>query len=505
MGQSGSSIVGQICSYRAVSAQTLSRKVADTLRLRLSPVYSRHEHITHRAHDGSSMAGLATPVPIAEQVMEVWRTGADLVPEDATEEELTLVEAFREVLLQKKGRDSSPEDWRSVFYKKATLLRFLRARELKVDAATDMILSAMTWFESEKMALRMPGTFLDIIRQAELEDSPEDRELYRKHRPHGLFGFDKRGAKVQYFRYGGFDDASLEKRFKGLDADRAYFEQSGGEEEQNWNSAWPKGPGHRVWVRQFLLKNMEDVVTLSKEQLKHDKAFMGVIQVWDLRGIQIGRARTNWPFMQYMLAGFRILDNFPEATKTIYLVNAPWFIKLIISILGNFLPPTTRDKLRCFSDQAAWLEAMTKDIDLDQIPDFIGGTSREVWPYGVGVLYGDDAEENEGAIELHISTEENVSKRLRKQETSIFQFRLKENSSDEIDYAVYARGGGKDVEIVPKSRLALNDGWTAPIQISAFDDVDETEVVVVFDNSFSWFAHKDVLYRFTIESPGGKQ
>ena len=40
--------------------------------------------------------------------------------------------------------------------------------------------------------------------------------------------------------------------------------------------------------------------------------------------------------------------------------------------------------------------------------------------------------------------------------------------------------------------------------VAMFLRVDLDKGLFVFDNSFSWFAHKDVLYRFTIVSPDGK-
>ena len=77
---------------------------------------------------------------------------------------------------------------------------------------------------------------------------------------------------------------------------------------------WPRGPGVNAWVRQFFLKAIRNGLHAAKLAQQAGVTHMGVIQVWDLKDSGLTRARANWPFMQYILAGFQALDNFPEST-----------------------------------------------------------------------------------------------------------------------------------------------------------------------------------------------
>jgi hypothetical protein len=435
-------------------------------------------------------AGAGSSVLLADQLKDLWHKGPDLEPEGASEKELGLIPGLRKKMLESYGIERPPDNWRAHFYKRGTLLKFLRARDLNEEKAFEMIRNSIDWFGNKfATGRRMKGDFWDIMRQAEVEDSREDKEHFAT-RPYGPFGFDKRGAPVLYIRYGYLDDVGVSNKMKGLESDV----QTLGELVDS-GKGWPRGPGVNAWVRQFFLKAIRNGLHAAKLAQQAGVTHMGVIQVWDLKDSGLTRARANWPFMQYILAGFQALDNFPEATKTIYFVNAPWWMSAGITIISNFLPPRTRGKLKAFSNRESWLEAMGKEIDLGQIPDFIGGSSTAKWEHGIGTMgevLGEDLLGKEGVMQFHVSTAETVSKTIKKGETCIFEFKMMENS-DCIDYSVSANGA----EIVPKTRLTAEDGWSVPFQFTATEN-DETEIAVNFDNSFAWVYSKDVLYRFMV-------
>ena len=433
-------------------------------------------------------SGTSSSVLLADQLKGLWADDSDLDPGNASEAELEIIPKLRNMLLQTNNIKSPPTNWRAHFYKRATLLKFLRARDLNLDKALHMIQESIKWFDCKfDKGRRMKGSFWDIIRQAEVEDSDEDKRLFAT-RPYGPFGVDKRGAPVHYIRYGYIDDVGISSSMQGLDSDVKTLAEI--EDSNNW----PKGPGVNVWVRQFFLNAIKNGIHAIKLNQKAGIAHMGIIQVWDLKDAGLNRARANWPFMQYMLAGFRTLDNFPEATKTIYFVNAPWWMALAISIISNFLPAATRRKLKAFSSEEAWLKAMGQEIDLDQIPDFIGGESTQKWEHGTGTMgqiLGEDTSEKDGIMKFHVSSAESVSKKIKKGETCIFEFKMMKNS-DCIDYSVSVNG----TEAVPKTRLNESDGWSKTFQYTATDG--ETTVTVNFDNSFAWIYSKDVVYRFIV-------
>ena len=411
---------------------------------------------------------------MSQRFKNIWKNGLNIPPEDVTEKEKPYIPKLRDELI--KARGECPDNWRAYFYKDHTLLRFLRARDLNLKKATFMITEAIKWFEADKIEGRIGGSFWEILDAAEQEDSEEDKALWKQHRPHGIYGIDRRGNPVQYFRYGGFDDEGLGKNLKGLKSDKDFS-----------NEGIFANPGACTWVRQFMFNGMSNAVDMFEAAEKKGEMFMGTIQVWDLKGTSFGRSKSNWPYMAYILGTFKILDNFPEATKTIYFTNAPWFMKFGLALLKPLLPAATRKKLSVHRTEKSWLKAMQKQIDLDQIPEFLGGTNKTPWPHGEGgVVHSSISDgENEGAMQIHVSVQERTSVKVQEGQTVIFEFKCLGKKAS-IDYAVFA----DETEIVEKTKLKSTDGWST----GKFEAYDETTISATFTGK-----EKDVLYRFTFE------
>ena len=66
------------------------------------------------------------------------------------------------------------------------------------------------------------------------------------------------------------------------------------------------------------------------------------------------------PYLLLCWSSFKILDNFPEATKTIYFTNAPWFMKFALGLIKPLLPAATRKKLSV--QTIMWLDKRKKRI-----------------------------------------------------------------------------------------------------------------------------------------------
>mmetsp|Transcript_17376 Transcript_17376/g.51399 ORF Transcript_17376/g.51399 Transcript_17376/m.51399 type:complete len:323 (-) Transcript_17376:158-1126(-) len=65
--------------------------------------------------------------------------------------------------------------------------------------------------------------------------------------------------------------------------------------------------------------------------------------------------------------------NYPEITRTIFLVNPPWGFQTIWKAVSSILPPKTRDKITMLSDDV--VDVLSKHIEggKSNLPDFLGG------------------------------------------------------------------------------------------------------------------------------------
>jgi hypothetical protein len=67
---------------------------------------------------------------------------------------------------------------------------------------------------------------------------------------------------------------------------------------------------------------------------------------------------------------------FPERLHRAIIVDAPWAFRAIWKVISAFIDPVTSTKI-CFlenRDSAAFKESIGRDIDLDQLEPFLGGT-----------------------------------------------------------------------------------------------------------------------------------
>ena len=162
-------------------------------------------------------------------------------------------------------------------------------------------------------------------------------------------------------------------------------------------------------------------------------------------------------------------------------------MKFALGLIKPLLPAATRKKLSVHRTEKSWLKAMQKQIDLDQIPEFLGGTNKTPWPHGEGgVVHSSISDgENEGAMQIHVSVQERTSVKVQEGQTVIFEFKCLGKKAS-IDYAVFA----DETEIVEKTKLKSTDGWST----GKFEAYDETTISATFTGK-----EKDVLYRFTFE------
>lgn len=257
--------------------------------------------------------------------------GSDLKPV-ATEKELEECEKLRVATLaalEWKEPDPTVAD----LFAREALVRFLRARNSKMSAATTMLVNAVRW--------RLEFD-LDKVVAAHKQDASAEAERLRQRWPMGVEGVDKRGAPVYYARYGVADLAALSKD-AGFD--------------------------------RFLAQSLSDqraleerLTTASSAAGKH---LVQIICVADFDGMEWGRAAKAVPTFKRLT---KYLDDyFPERLHVAFATRTPFVFKALWQIVAPFLAADTKAKVRICGRRDDHLAALREFIDDDQIPDFLGG------------------------------------------------------------------------------------------------------------------------------------
>ena len=69
---------------------------------------------------------------------------------------------------------------------------------------------------------------------------------------------------------------------------------------------------------------------------------------------------------------------YPECLGKLWVINCPWYISSIYALFKPMLAEETKKKIFILGSNYA--EELAKDIDLDQLPEFIGGTKIDEYP-----------------------------------------------------------------------------------------------------------------------------
>ncbi|KAL6503282.1 Patellin-6 [Orobanche hederae] len=212
------------------------------------------------------------------------------------------------------------------------LLKFLRARDFKVQDSLNMLMKCLAW-RKEFGA--------DVVLEEELGfEEFEGSEVSYMH------GVDREGHPVCYNTYGVFKDKET--------YDRAF-----GDDEK---------------VRRFLKWRVQVLERGIKMLHFKPGGVNSIIQVTDLKDI---------PKRELRLASNQILslfqDNYPEMVAKKIFINVPWYFSLLYSMFSPFLTQRTKSKF-VISKEGNVAETLYKYISPENIPIQYGGLSR---PNGV--------------------------------------------------------------------------------------------------------------------------
>ncbi|GAA0144660.1 hypothetical protein LIER_05048 [Lithospermum erythrorhizon] len=207
------------------------------------------------------------------------------------------------------------------------LLKFLRARDFKVNDALTMLVKCLAWrkeFEADKL----------------LEEDLGFKELGEV--VAYMHGYDKDGHPVCYNAYGIFKDKEMYDKYFG-DEDK---------------------------LKKFLRWRVQ--VLENGIKLLHFKpgGVNSIIQITDLKDMPKRELRVA---SNHILSLFQ--DNYPEMVAQKIFINVPWYFSMLYSMVSPFLTQRTKSKF-VISKEGNAAETLYKFVRPEYIPVQYGGLSR---------------------------------------------------------------------------------------------------------------------------------
>ncbi|KAL3617440.1 Patellin-6 [Castilleja foliolosa] len=207
------------------------------------------------------------------------------------------------------------------------LLKFLRARDFKVQDSLDMLVKSLSW----RKEFQTDAVLDEDLGLKELEGVV----AY-------MHGHDRGGHPVCYNSYGVFKDKEMYGRIFGDDEKLKRF--------LRW----------RVQVLERGIKLLDF----------KPGGVNSIIQVTDLKDMPKSELREA---SKHILSLFQ--DNYPEMVATKIFINVPWYFSLMYSMFSPFLTQRTKSKF-VISKEGNAAETLYKFIRPEDVPVQYGGLSR---------------------------------------------------------------------------------------------------------------------------------
>ncbi|KAL6496158.1 Patellin-6 [Orobanche gracilis] len=320
------------------------------------------------------------------------------------------------------------------------LLKFLRARDFRVQDSLNMLMKCLAW-RKEFGA--------DVVLDEELgfEEFEGSKVSY-------MHGVDREGHPVCYNAYGVFKDKEM-------------YDSVFGDDEK---------------VRRFLKWRVQVLERGIKMLHFKPGGVNSIIQVTDLK---------DMPKRELRLASNQILslfqDNYPELVAKKIFLNVPWYFSLLYSMFSPFLTQRTKSKF-VISKEGNVAETLYKYISPENIPIQYGGLSQPNVRWTVQL----------NRFQILQSKEEKKStfklKELRAGSTITWDLVV---GGWELDYSaefVPITEGSYTIEIEKQRRMAANQ--EEPIH-NSFPATQAGKLVLSVDNTASR-CRKVAAYRYIV-------
>ncbi|EEF31957.1 phosphatidylinositol/phosphatidylcholine transfer protein SFH9 isoform X2 [Ricinus communis] len=251
-----------------------------------------------------------------------------IVPEEA-------VNQFRELMDQVE--ESLQKTYQNVHQgcQTETLVRFLKAREWNVTKAHKMLVDCLHW----RIQNEIDNILTKPIIPTDLYRAVRDSQLI------GMSGYSREGLPVFAIGVGlsTFDKASVH-----------YYVQS------------------HIQINEY-----RDRVILPSASKKHGRSITTCVKVLDMTGLKLSALSQI-----KLLTIISTIDdlNYPEKTKTYYIVNAPYIFSACWKVVKPLLQERTRKKVQVLSGNGR--DELLKIMDFASLPHFCrregSGSSRHL-------------------------------------------------------------------------------------------------------------------------------
>jgi phosphatidylinositol/phosphatidylcholine transfer protein len=351
-----------------------------------------------------------------------------------------------------------------------TCLRFLRARHFDVKEASDLY-ETVTKYRKEsgiedilKRRLPKEDVFHDVI-------------------PHSVHGFDKDGRPIYIEKTGAIHFPTV---YKCLTLEEHFL--------------------HHLY-------KMEHMIKLCQESTeKRGEVVENLCNIIDLKGLNMSH-RKALKFIK-MCADHDQLY-YPERLGKVLIVNAHWLFPMFWKICSVWLDENTRNKIVVLGKN--FKDELLEHVDADQLPEEYGGTCR---CDGKQCVPDPDYSDVKGALDpQEVLDKHHDSVHIGRRGCEEFSFEIGESGgaldwafkthkhdisfsvsveypkersgdsseNDHKEYALCTSGSVVDEERLPQHR-------------GSFSSQQACVVKVRFDNSYSRFTSKSILYHFKLSN-----
>jgi len=183
-------------------------------------------------------------------------------------------------------------------------------------------------------------------------------------------------------------------------------------------------------------------------------------------------------------------DNYPEMLGNLYIVNAPWVFNMIWKIVKPWLNDQTLSKIKILGSN--YKEVLLNAIDAENLPKFLGGKCE--CEGGCVAMKHPDADMTK--IEIKSKGSETIKVEVPEGKSIVsWEFRsIDKNIGFKASFI--PKDSDKPVEVRPSK---VYDAHVTTV-VDSYEAETPGTLVVVFDNSYSRWTAKTVLYQVSVAS-----
>ncbi|CAG7828908.1 unnamed protein product [Allacma fusca] len=364
-----------------------------------------------------------------------------------TDQEKDALQKFRNVL----NDLSLPTEQQSDFY----LIRWLRAREMNLKAAEEMLRASLKWrqeYDADNLlSWQAPAQFQSDF-------------------AYDMNGVDKDGAPVFIVPFG------------------------------KWDIKAAVASGQKdVYLRYFiqLCERAYDVMRKISKDRPADDPVTQVTLVWDLDGFSLRQLTARGTVDAILECVKRLEANYPEMMKISFNVNAPRIFALLFALVKPLLTERTLAKIQLFGPTPTkWKSALLKIIPADQLLPAYGGTrspSKEFMHVTGRSSGGDEGADGDMCV-VTIDAGETLNIVLDvKHDNSTLNWSFRTDDFD-VGFALYYKDGE---QILNQERVDSH----LKLQEGSYTCTKAGRYTLAFDNTYSVVRGKTLHYMLSVVSP----